>query len=65
MNVDIIIRGLEKDSRLLKKILRRYCEQATSAYEKACCECYIELIEQAEKIAEEKQNGEEKLHTTH
>ena len=48
MNIDIKMIGTEKDARLLKKILRQYAKQTTSATEKECCECYIGLIEHAE-----------------
>ena len=48
--VEIVIKGTERDSELLKKSLRKYMEQC-SEEERLNCECYIGLIEYAEEQA--------------
>ena len=53
MTVNIRIVGTEKDAKLLKKIIKQYAEQTKSEVEKGNCECYIGLIECAQKRAEE------------
>ncbi len=53
MTVNIKIIGTKKDSKILKKALREYAERADKS-EREECACLIELIESAERKADER-----------